>query len=152
MNDRIGNIEETLHELKAMVFNIAKFTTTDFINLHAKIPRSVCTEIDTNFLKRIIKAVEKTRHFKVKTAWIIIYKVNYTLYHQFSIYMQLKEHVVISSMSEEILQHLSGELSVHSSHFEPCQPCSLAAFQNIQSRCIDAPKVIRVDVATDGSS
>ena len=147
MNERIGNIEETLYDLKAMVSNIAKFTTTDFITSFINLPRNVCKDIDTAFVKRIIIAVEKTRHVQVKTAWVIDHNPkSYDRAHSISIYLQLKEQVLLSSIYAEINANLRGEFEVGASYFQMWHSSSLVDINNVQPGGLaGVPTAIRVD-------
>jgi hypothetical protein len=116
MNDRIGNVEETLHELREMMSSIYGFLTTKALNASFCRPQTGCL-FNQSFLERLVTAIQRTPKVSVAEAWVIVYPVSTHLgVYNASIYLRLKQDVIAKQVTNEMNEHIIDEFKfpIHS--------------------------------------
>ena len=124
MNERIGKIEDTLHDLR-------EFITTDFVSTSLEMPRG-SDVIDAAFMKRLVLAVGKTRHVSVDAAWAAVYPPFGTSKTSTGIafYAQLKTRIMVAQASAEMNTQIAAEFKLgHMWHPEDWQSSSRARME-----------------------
>jgi hypothetical protein len=147
LNERVGNLEAGVHELRSMLADLGDAMTTIAVRTYLEVPHAAYPAIDPAFLKKLVDAVQKTRCVVVDTAWIISPATWPTDPgpHNLSIYLRLKARVVAAKVSDEMNEHLAAEFGLVSAYCHDWEPASIPCInRNLRSR--KTASVFRMEV------
>ena len=106
MNERVGNIEVAVTELRDLMTNLHDFLTTDAAYCALDVPKLSHAEIGPAFLDTFIEAMQKAHRVSVDAAWCSVH--DHRESHKCIIYVLLKNPVILSRVSREINVHLAA--------------------------------------------
>ena len=108
MNERIGKIEEEVREdlraVKEMLSNLHEYITTTVVTTTLYVPKRLNYDIDTEFLDKVVNAVQQTPHIAVDTAWAIV--TDATISNHVKITLSLKERIMLEPVSHEMTMYI----------------------------------------------
>lgn len=128
MNDRIGNMEESIFKLTEMFEDMMIHITDEYISTYMNLPIGIITIIDENFVNKIVTAIEKNKLIIVKKIWVI-YTVSRD-YLNTSIYLKLKNPIIVKRMSVNINNNIIKALGLTSSYSSNWHETSINTIDN----------------------
>ena len=106
MNDRVGNIEVAIRELRDMFADLRDYTLTDTIHGSFEVPKIAHTEIGAAFLDTLVDAMQKAHRVVVDKIWCCVY--DHREFHLCCIHAVLKEPVALARASREMNLHVTN--------------------------------------------
>ena len=104
MHECIGKMQEEMHGFRGMLANITEFITTAHICTVLRPPADEV--IDAAYFDQLIEAVQKTPRISVDALWAINRSYGGQRHH-ISVYVQLKERVMVQQVSREMIAQVS---------------------------------------------
>ncbi len=112
MNDRIGNVEEKMHDIIGMMSDIHASLTTTSIRSDIIVPNSMHT-IDAGFVDKMIAALERVPGILVAESWVILHKTTIKLPDQCAtVYLRLKKSIIIKKESMKMNERYLKEFNM----------------------------------------
>ena len=127
MNERIGNLEESVKELRDLLSDIHGFLTTNVLFGVLSIPKRQRIQVDDPaFLDMFIDVVQKTRGVVVDAARCTIDN-NLGDRHLVSVFIELKKPIVATCVSNEINEHIHAATGVGSAYLPEWKSVSIVS-------------------------
>ena len=107
MNNRIGNIEESLSEMRQTMREVRDYMTTRIVMSCPHFPRERYPEIDESIVDRVVTAVQQDARIVVERAWVILEdRGDHRGDHFLIVSLQLGKRVIAKEVSNEMNEHL----------------------------------------------
>ena len=116
MNDRIGNMEETLFEMRNTMIELREYITTTIVGSCITLPKEAYPAIDESIVDKVVAAVQTDARIIVDRAWVIFCDNGHDGDYHLTIKLQLEKRVVAKDVSAEMSEHIVtalGALYVH---------------------------------------
>lgn len=114
--ERVGNLEETLFKTMGMINDIRKFLMTKVLRGHMSLPSGF--DVDKIILDKIVAAVQENQFVIVERAWVIVRTIS-SLDKYMSIYLQVKDPVIVGQVSESMNRHILRAIKITESRAHP---------------------------------
>lgn len=101
--ERVGNLEETMFKTMDMINDIRKFLMTNVIRGCVYLPSGF--DVDKTILDKIVAAVQENKFIMVERAWVIVRTISASDKNM-SIYLQVKDPVIVGQVSESMNQYM----------------------------------------------